>query len=223
MSSISLLFRIRTIHLVLIPVYPSYLSLPPQRLLRLYRLYTFPFLVLRHCITVSLLSITSTHPYFSRPSLFLETALPAAIFLPFLSLFFFHRHHVTRFPPWIHPLYFSISSCFLPRIHRPVFPTQLASFHVSTFPSLLRCPSGRSTLFSDSHQLFLDAALSTEVRGAPFPTPAGYNRRYLRAQHVHRSILAHLRSCQAGYIPADASTPYPARLRVRSHYTLPRG
>lgn len=55
-----------------------------------------------------------------------------------------------------------------------------------------------------------------------FLPPQGYKRRYLRAQHVHRSILAHLRSCQAGYIPAAASMPYPARVRVRSHYTLPR-
>lgn len=48
-----------------------------------------------------------------------------------------------------------------------------------------------------------------------------HDRRYLRAQHVHRSILAHLRSCQAGPIPAVVPLPCPVRVRVRSHYTLP--
>ncbi|XP_076299404.1 uncharacterized protein LOC143218218 [Lasioglossum baleicum] len=53
------------------------------------------------------------------------------------------------------------------------------------------------------------------------PTPCrGYKRRYLRAQHVHRSISAHLRS--PAWLASLASTcralsTLPERLRVRSY------
>lgn len=80
--------------------YPPYFLLPPQRLLRLYRLYTFLFLTLKHQIIIPLPSIASKRPYFSQPSLFFEAALPATIFLHFSFLFFFHSgHHVTHLPP----------------------------------------------------------------------------------------------------------------------------
>lgn len=157
-------------------------------------MYIFSFFALRHYITIPFLSITSTHPYFSRPSLFLETALPATIFLPFPSFFFLHsRHHETRLPPG-----FTLS----------VIQYRLAFFLTFTLPFFQhRFPPSA----------FLDSPLSCGIPLAvppssvtptsyfsmpPYPprfvarcslSPQGYNRRYLRAQHVHRSILAHLR------------------------------
>lgn len=44
--------------------YSSYFSLPPQRLLHLYRLYLFLFLTLKHCTTISLSSVASSTPTF---------------------------------------------------------------------------------------------------------------------------------------------------------------
>lgn len=203
--------------------YPPYFLLPPQRLLRLYRLYTFLFLTLKHQIIIPLLGslhCLQTPLLFSAISLFRSSL--ASNYLPsfFISLFlsFWPPRHASPSP--MHPLYFSISPRFLPHIRPPVFPTRLPSFYVSRFPFLLWCPSGRSTLFSDSHQLFLDAALPTKVRGALFPTPAGVQPEVL-ACAARPSI--YFSSCQAGYIPAAASMPYSARtLRVRSHYTLLR-
>lgn len=198
-----------------------YFSLP---LHRDFSVSTLPFLALKRCIAISLLSMASTHPYFSHLSFLKQPCQQLSFFL--------FRVPLSLILDTTSPVFLPDSPLSVPQYRLASFLTFAIpffqhglpiSFHVSRFPSLLRCPSGCSTLFSDSHHLFLDAALPTEVRGALFPTPAGYNQRYLRAQHVHRSILAHLRSCQAGYIPAAASTPYPARVRVRSHYTLPRG
>lgn len=167
-------------------------------------MYIFSFFALRHYITISFLSIASTHPYFSRPPLFLETALLATIFLPFPSFFFLHsRHHETRLPPGFTLSVIQYRLAFFLTFTLPFFPTLLPSFRVSRFPSLLRYPSGRSTLFSDSHQLFLDAALPTEVRGALFPTPAG----------VQPEVLA----C-AARPSIYFSSPTPARLGI---YLLP--
>lgn len=206
--------------------YPPYFSLPPQRLLRLYRLYTFPFLALKHYISVSLLSIASKHPYFSQPSLFLERALPlpATIFLPYPFLFFLHsRHHVIRLPPPLFTL--SISQYRLASFLTFALPFFQHGFPPSTFlDSPLSCgvPLAVPPSSVTPTSYFSMPPYPPRFVARCFLPPQGYNRRYLRAQHVHRSILAHLRSCQAGYIPAAASMPYPARVRVRSHYTLPR-
>lgn len=90
-SSISLLFRIRTIRLVSISV--------TRLIFRfLYRdfvsIVCIPFsFSLRGTIFLLLIApYASLH--FSRPSLFLETVLLATVFLVFSSLFLFHSRHL---------------------------------------------------------------------------------------------------------------------------------
>lgn len=101
---------------------------------------------------------------------------------------------LSRFHLRVSPSRFFPTRRLLPLSHIPRAPP-------SSPPLFLRCPSDCSTLFSDSHPvLFLDATLPTRFAALSLP-PQGHNRRYLRAQHVHRSISAHLRSCQAGPIP----------------------
>lgn len=105
-----------------------------------------------------------------------------------------------------------LSIALLPFSPSPsLLPTRFPSFHVSRFPSLLRCPS--SPMFHplqyDSHQLFLDAALPTKVRGVLFPTPAGVQPEVLACAARSSIYLAHLRSCQAGCIPAAVSHVIP--------------
>lgn len=173
-SSISLSFRIRAIRLVPIPVTRLIFRFLHRDLSVSIPLYIFPLLVevVYRCLPP--VRCHETPLLFSTHLSFLEQPCQQLSFFlfrfSFSSILDTPRH---ASPSLIHPLYFSISPCFLTHIHPPVFPTLLPSFHISRFPSLLRCPSGRSTLFSDSHQPYLDAALPTKVRGALFPTPAG--------------------------------------------------
>lgn len=199
--------------------YPPYFSLPPQRLVRLYPFvylspsrvevvycYLFPV----HCHEAPLLF--SAHlSFLKQPCQQLSSFL---FRFSFSSILDTPRH---ASPSLIHPLYFSISSCFLTHIRPSIFPTLLPSFHVSRFPSLLRCPSGRSTLFSDSHQPFLDAALPTKVRGALFPIPARVQPEVL-ACAARPSIYFSSPTLLPGRVYTCCRF-HPARVRVRSHYT----
>jgi len=78
-SSISLLFRIRTIRLVPILII-RFIFRFLHGDFSVYRLYIFPFLAMKHYLS-------SVHcfdaPLLFSATLFLETALPATIFLPF--------------------------------------------------------------------------------------------------------------------------------------------
>lgn len=115
------------------------------------------FVHLRRAPTFSLISLSRNSLAENDPSSFL-----AAVSLPFEA----PRH---AFPSLIHLLDFSTPSHFLHHIHPSVFPARHLLPHFQ-IPSLLQHPSGCSTLFSDSHQLFLDAALPTELRNAlPYP------------------------------------------------------
>lgn len=91
-SSISLLFRIRTIRLVSISVTRLIFRFLHRDFVSIVCI-SFSFSL--HYITIFLLLIA---PYaslhFSRPSLFLETVLLATVFLVFSSLFLFHSRHL---------------------------------------------------------------------------------------------------------------------------------
>lgn len=138
MSSISLLFRIRAIHLILIPVTPLIFRFLHRDFSVSTVCIPFPF---SHRGTVSLFlscPLPRRTPTFLGHLSFLKQPCQQLSFFLFRLFFSFHRHHVTRFPPWIHPLYFSISSCFLPRIF--TLPFFQHSLPPSTFPhSPLSC------------------------------------------------------------------------------------
>lgn len=111
------------------------------------------FVHFRRAPTSSLISLSRNSLAENDLSSFL-----AAVSLPFEA----PRH---AFPSLIHLLDFSTPSHFLLHIHPSVFPARHLLPHFQ-IPSLVQHPSGCSTLFSDSHQLFLDAALPTELRNA---------------------------------------------------------